>query len=233
LINPVQENKMKNELLELFQALQQAIIQGRVEEARSLAEKTLNYGQEPLEIINKACVPAIEEVGRLWEDGDYFLPELIAGAEAMKAAMDVLQTALKASGQTLKSAGRVVIGTVEGDIHDIGKNLVASMLRASSYEVIDLGADVRAEKFVERAVQEKADIIAMSALLTTTMLNQKKVIDLLVASGLRDRFKIMVGGAPVTSRWAKEIGADGYGESAVQAVSVARRLLAEAGGNHD
>lgn len=220
---------MKPELDDQLQSLNRAIIEGRPEEAGSLAEKALAAGGQPLELIEKACVPAIEEVGRLWEAGDYFLPELIAGAEAMKAAMTVLQAALKSSGQSLKSAGRVVIGTVEGDIHDIGKNLVASMLRASGFEVVDLGADVKVEKFVEAAAEEKADIIAMSALLTTTMLNQKRVVELLVSRGLRAQVKVMVGGAPVTERYAREIGADGYGESAVQAVSVARNLMAGRG----
>ncbi len=215
---------------DVLQSLYRAIVEGRPEEAPRLAEEALAAGLQPLEIIEKACVPAIEEVGRLWETGDYFLPELIAGAEAMKSAMTVLQQALKSSGQRLKSCGRVVIGTVEGDIHDIGKNLVASMLRASGFEVIDLGADVKAEKFVETAAREKADIIAMSALLTTTMLNQKKVIALLQEKGLRENFKVMVGGAPVTEKFAREIGADGYGESAVQAVAVARSLLAGGGG---
>ncbi|MGB9906391.1 MAG: corrinoid protein [Candidatus Saccharicenans sp.] len=216
---------MKQETSEQLQLLTQAIIQGRVDESGPLAEKALASGRPPLEIIEKACLPAIEEVGRLWEAGEYFLPELIAGAEAMKAAMAILQAALKATGQTLQSAGRVVIGTVEGDIHDIGKNLVASMLRAASFEVIDLGADVKIDKFVEAAVEENADLIALSALLTTTMLNQKKVIELLKSRGLRDRFRVMVGGAPVTEKYAREIGADGYGESAVQAVAVARSLV--------
>lgn len=216
---------MKQEPNDHLQLLNQAIIQGRVDEARLRAEKALASGRLPLQIIEESCLPAIEEVGRLWEAGEYFLPELIAGAEAMKAAMAILQAALKFSGQTLPSAGRVVIGTVEGDIHDIGKNLVASMLRAASFEVIDLGADVKIEKFVETAVEEKADLIALSALLTTTMLNQKKVIEMLKSRGLRDRFKVMVGGAPVTEKYAREIGADGYGESAVQAVAVARSLV--------
>lgn len=224
---------MKPELNKHLQDLSQAIIQGLVDEAGPLAEKALAEELPPLQVIEQACVPAIEEVGRLWEAGDYFLPELIAGAEAMKAAMAVLQEALKSSGQSLKSAGRVVIGTVEGDIHDIGKNLVASMLRASGFEVIDLGADVKVEKFVEVAASEEADIIALSALLTTTMLNQKKVVELLVSRGLKDKFTVMVGGAPVTEKFAREIGADGYGESAVQAVSVARKLMARRGGNHD
>lgn len=216
---------MNQETGEHLQLLTQAIIQGRVDEARLLADKALASGPPPLQVIEKSCLPAIEEVGRLWEAGEYFLPELIAGAEAMKAAMAILQAALKSSGQRLSSAGRVVIGTVEGDIHDIGKNLVASMLRAASFEVIDLGADVKTEKFVETAVEEKADLIALSALLTTTMLNQKKVIEMLKSCGLRDRFKVIVGGAPVTEKYAREIGADGYGESAVQAVAVVRSLV--------
>ncbi|MCX8160484.1 MAG: corrinoid protein [Candidatus Saccharicenans sp.] len=223
---------MKPELNNLLHSLKQSIIQGQVDEAGPLARKALASGLEALQVIEKACVPAIEEVGRLWEAGDYFLPELIAGAEAMKAAMTVLQEALKSAGQSLKSAGRVIIGTVEGDIHDIGKNLVASMLRASGFEVIDLGADVKIDKFVDMAERERADIIALSALLTTTMLNQKKVVDLLVSRGLRDKIKVMVGGAPVTEKFAREIGADGYGESAVQAVSVARSLMSGRGGSH-
>jgi trimethylamine corrinoid protein len=216
---------MSSEQDKIIHELNQAIVRGEIETARNLAEKTLEFGFLPLAIIQKSCLPAIEEVGRLWEAGDYFLPELIAGAEAMKTAMSVLQPALKVSGQTLRSSGKVVIGTVEGDIHDIGKNLVASMLRATGFEVIDLGADVKLEKFIETAVREKADIVALSALLTTTMVNQKKFIELLVSQGLRGQFKVMVGGAPVSERWARAIEADGYGESAVQAMEVARKLL--------
>jgi trimethylamine corrinoid protein len=216
---------MNSEQEKILQELSQAIIQGEVKAARNLAEKSVAIGLSPLEVIQKNCVPAIEQVGRLWENGDYFLPELIAGAEAMKAAMSELQAALKASGQVMASAGKVVIGTIEGDIHDIGKNLVAAMLRATGFEVIDLGADVKLEKFIETALMEQADIIALSALLTTTMLNQRKLIEMLVSQGLRNRFKVMVGGAPVSERWAKEIGADGYGENAVQAVEAGRKLV--------
>jgi len=209
----------------ILQELNRAIVRGEIETARCLAERTLKSGFLPLATIQKSCLPAIEEVGRLWEVGDYFLPELIAGAEAMKAAMSVLQVALKDSGQTLESSGKVVIGTVEGDIHDIGKNLVASMLRATGFEVIDLGADVKLEKFIEIALREKAEVIALSALLTTTMLNQKRFVGLLVNQNLRQEFKVIVGGAPVSERWAREIGADGYGESAVQAVELVREIL--------
>ncbi|MGQ9470866.1 MAG: cobalamin B12-binding domain-containing protein [Candidatus Aminicenantales bacterium] len=209
----------------LFARMTQAIIEGNQEEALSLAEEALRLGLNPAEVIEQGYVPGIQKVGELWEKGEYFLPELITSAEAMKAAMAVLQPALKQGTQSSLSAGRVVIGTVEGDIHDIGKNIVASMLQASGFEVHDLGADVKLERFAQKANEVKADIIGLSALLTTTMIGQKNFIDYLVSQGLRNRYKVIVGGAPVTAEWAQKIGADGYAENAVAAVRLIKQLL--------
>ena len=205
----------------------QAIIDGRAEDARALAEGAVAGGLDLLEVIEKGYVPGLQKVGELWEKGEYFLPELISSAESMKAAMAVLQPELKKANVEAPVKGRVVIGTIEGDIHDIGKNLVASMLQAHGFDVQDLGADVKLERFIEKAEETGADFICLSALLTTTMLNQKKFIELLRSRNLAGRFKVLVGGAPVTQRWASEIGADGYAENAPAAVRLALRLRRE------
>jgi trimethylamine corrinoid protein len=161
----------------------------------------------------------------MWEKGEYFLPELITSAECMKAAMGIIKPELEKARISIKSKAKVVIGTVEGDIHDIGKNLVASMLSANGFEVIDLGADVNLEKFVESAIEENVDFICLSALLTTTMLGQKRVIEILKEKNLTGKFKVMVGGAPVNQKWANDIGADGYAENAMAAVKAVKRLI--------
>jgi len=163
----------------------------------------------------------------LWEKGEYFLPELITSAECMKGAMRVLQPELEKAQISSKSKGKIVIGTVEGDIHDIGKNIVASMLAANGFQVIDLGADVKLEEFVEKAEAENADFICLSALLTTTMLGQKKVIEMLKEKNLAGRYKVLVGGAPVNQKWADDIGAEGYGENAMVAVKITKKLIGE------
>ena len=199
----------------------QAIIDGDAEKSRELAELTLEKGMDVLEVIEKGFVEGIREVGRLWEDGELFLPELVIGADAMKKAMDVLQPSLE-GGRGQQSLGHVVIGTIEGDIHDIGKTLVATMLSANGFAVTDLGADVPVTKFVETAAEKGADWIAISALLTTTMPGQKKVIEQLEAKSLRGDVKVMVGGAPCSEEWASEIGADGYAGDAVAAVALAK-----------
>jgi corrinoid protein of di/trimethylamine methyltransferase len=206
-------------------AMAQAIIDGNSAEAASLARWALEGKLDLPGVIEKGFIPGIQKVGELWEQGEYFLPELLAGAEAMKAAMAILKPALEVGDSKNLSRGRVVIGTVEGDIHDIGKNLVASMLSANGFEVTDLGADVKLDRFIENALASGADLICLSALLTTTMLGQRRLIDLLVERGLRGRFKVMVGGAPATPKWATDIGADGYGENAQAAVRVAKKLL--------
>ncbi|MFQ6082340.1 MAG: corrinoid protein [Candidatus Aminicenantia bacterium] len=214
---------MKEE--KIFQAMAESIIEGNKEGAVRLAREAIKQGLNLNEVIDQGYVPGIQKVGQLWEEGEYFLPELLTSAECMKAAMSVLEPELTKSGVTRRTEGKVIIGTVQGDIHDIGKNLVASMLSANGFEVIDLGADVPLNKFVERAKLEKADLICLSALLTTTMVGQKRVMEIVKSESLGGKIKVMVGGAPVTQEWAERIGADGYGENAMEAVKVAKLLV--------
>lgn len=209
---------------ELFQQMKKAIVEGDGTGAGRLAGEAVRAGLDLLEVIEKGYVPGIQRVGELWEQGDYFLPELISSAEAMKAAMAVLEPELQRSRLQVRTGGKVVIGTVEGDIHDIGKNLVASMLQAGGFEVFDLGADVKLDKFIEKAEAVGADFICLSALLTTTMINQKRFVGLLKEKSLRDKYKVLVGGAPASQKWAEEVGADGYAENAVAAVKLAKSL---------
>jgi len=210
---------------DLLARMAQAIIDGRKEDARALAEGAVAGGFDLLDVIEKGYVPGLQKVGELWEKGEYFLPELISSAECMKAALSVLQPELKKANVDAPVKGRLVIGTIEGDIHDIGKNLVASMMQAHGFDVQDLGADVKLERFIEKAEEIGADFICLSSLLTTTMLNQKKFMELLKSRGLAGRFKVLVGGAPVTQRWASEIGAHGYAENAPAAVRLALKLM--------
>lgn len=210
---------------ELLARMQRAVVEGEREETRRLAQEAVQDRMDLLEVIEKGFTPGIQKVGELWEKGEYFLPELITSAECMKAAMEVLQPELQKSHLAAKSAGKIIIGTIEGDIHDIGKNLVAAMLRANGFEVVDLGADVKLEKFLEKAQEERADCVCLSALLTTTMLGQRRFVELVRSKGLAGRFKVLVGGAPVTQKWADDIGADGYGENAVIAVKIAKSLV--------
>jgi corrinoid protein of di/trimethylamine methyltransferase len=200
----------------------QSIVDGDSQKAAELAKLSLDKGYPVLEVIENGFARGIREVGRLWEEGELFLPELVIGAEAMKKAMEVLQPALEA-GQAAERLGRVVIGTIEGDIHDIGKTLVATMLSANGFEVNDLGADVPVKRFVDEAEKSGADWIAISALLTTTMPGQKRVIDELASRSLRGKIRVMVGGAPCSKEWAAEIGADGYAGDAVAAVALAKQ----------
>jgi corrinoid protein of di/trimethylamine methyltransferase len=213
---------MKKE--ELYAKMAKAVIEGNKSEAENLAREAVKAKLDLTEVIEEGYIPGIQKVGELWEKGDYFLPELITGGECMKAAMAVLQPELDKAKIKTKSKGKVVIGTVEGDIHDIGKNLVASMLSANGFDVIDLGADVKLEKFIDKAEETKADFICLSALLTTTMLGQKKAIELLKQKNLYGKYKVLVGGAPANQKWAEEIGADGYAENAMLAVKLAARL---------
>ena len=210
---------------ELYKNLAQAVIDGDDEAARDLAQQALDQGVDALEAINLGLTPGMDIVGELYGTGEYFLPDLILGGEAMKAALAVLEPALAAAGQERQVLGTVVLGTVEGDIHEIGKSLVGSMLSANGFRVHDLGIDVEAEEFVAQAREYDADIVALSALLTTTMLHQRDVIEHLSEAGLREQVKVMVGGSPVTQAWAEEIGADGFAEDAANAVTVAKRLM--------
>jgi corrinoid protein of di/trimethylamine methyltransferase len=210
---------------DLYKQMAQAVIEGDDEEAEALAQQALDRGVDALEAINKGYTAGMDVVGELFSSGEYFLPDLILGGEAMKAALAVLEPALKAAGQEREVAGRVVLGTVKGDIHEIGKSLVGTMLSANGFEVYDLGIDIESEEFVARAREYSADIVALSALLTTTMLQQRDVIEHLAEAGLRERVKVMVGGSPVTQGWADQIGADGFAEDAANAVVAAKRLM--------
>jgi corrinoid protein of di/trimethylamine methyltransferase len=210
---------------DLFKQMAQAVIDGDDDEATALAQHALAEGVDPLEAINKGYTAGMDVVGELYSTGDYFLPDLILGGEAMKAALATLEPALKASGQEREVLGTVVLGSVKGDIHEIGKSLVGSMLSANGFEVYDLGIDIEADVFVKKAREYNADIVALSALLTTTMLHQRDVIELLAEAGFRERVKVMVGGSPVTQGWADQIGADGFAEDAAGAVGVAKKLV--------
>jgi trimethylamine corrinoid protein len=216
---------MSNE--ELFSEMENAIVQGDKDMAESLAKEAVEKQLDLNEVIEKGYVPGIQKVGELWEKGEYFLPELISSAECMKAAMRVLQPELEKAQIETRSLGKIIIGTVEGDIHDIGKNLVSSMLSANGFDVIDLGADVKLERFIEKAEEENADFICLSALLTTTMVGQKRLVEMLKEKNLSDRFKVMVGGAPVNQKWADDIGADGYAENAMIAVHAVKNIIKE------
>ena len=210
---------------DLYKQMAQAVIDGDDEEATALAQQALAEGVDPLEAINKGYTAGMDVVGELYSTGDYFLPDLILGGEAMKAALAALEPALKASGQEREVLGTVVLGSVKGDIHEIGKSLVGSMLSANGFEVYDLGIDIEADVFVTKAREYNADIVALSALLTTTMLHQRDVIELLAEAGFRERVKVMVGGSPVSQGWADQIGADGFAEDAAGAVGVAKKLV--------
>ena len=200
-----------------------SVIEGERERAEALAREAVGGEIPLLQVVEGGFAAGIREVGRRWEQGDYFLPELVTGAEAMKAAMAILQPAL-GDGDAAREEGRVVIGTIAGDIHDIGKTLVATMLAASGFAVTDLGADVPVDRFVDEAESVHADFVAISSLLTTTMLGQGKVVEELERRSMREAVRVMVGGAPCSEAWAKEIGADGYAGDAVAAVALARRL---------
>jgi trimethylamine corrinoid protein len=210
---------------ELYQAMSQSVIDGEPEQAEELAQKAVSLGLEPLEAIDSGYTHGMNVLGERFAQGEVFLPHLVMGGEAMKAAIAVLEPELAKRQQQRQVLGKVVIGTVAGDIHEIGKSLVATMLSVNGFQVFDLGVDVPVSTFVEKAVEVEADIVGLSALLTTTMLNQGKVIENLQEAGLREKVKVIVGGAPVGQSWAEEIGADGYSENAMGAVALAKKLM--------
>lgn len=207
-----------------FSNLSQAVIDGDTAKVLEEVQTLLDAGALPQSVMDDHLIPAMAEVGRLFEENEFFVPELLIAARAMQEAMKVLNPLLKNSG--VEKIGRVVIGTVKGDLHDIGKNLVAAMLEGGGFEVVDLGVDVTPEKFVESAREKDGTIVCLSALLTTTMPQMKKVIEQLKNEGVREKTKVMVGGAPVTDEFAKEIGADGYSDNASAAVTLAKSLCA-------
>ena len=210
---------------ELFAQMRQAIVEGEAERAAELAAEAVATGIDPLAAIDEGYVPGLRYVGEQFSAGEMFLPEMMLAARAMQRAVAVLEPEMARRNSVRAVLGRVVVGTVAGDIHEIGKNLVAMMLSASGFEVFDLGVDVPFERFVEKAAEVNADIVGVSALLTTTMTGQRNVVSALEGAGLRPRVKVIVGGAPVTRSWAAEIGADGYSEDAVGAVALARSLV--------
>ena len=209
----------------LFKDMAQSIIDGENELAESLAQQAIDAGVDPLEAISKGFVVGVNQVGERFSSGDAFLPELVMAGEAMKAAISILEPELERLGSKREMLGKVVIGTVEGDIHDIGKTLVGTMLSTAGFEVFDLGVDVPIIELVQKAREEEADLIGVSALLTTTMVKQRDVVEAVDDMGLADKVKVMVGGAPVTRAWMEEIGADGYSEDAIGAIAVAKELI--------
>jgi 5-methyltetrahydrofolate--homocysteine methyltransferase len=206
----------------LIQPLYDSILEGDRAASAQQVQQALEAGIDPSEILNQGMVAAMGEVGRLFEEGEYFVPEMLIAARAMQAGLAVLKPHLVKA--NIQSAGKIVAGTVKGDLHDIGKNLVCMMLEGSAFEIVDLGTDVAPEKFVEAVRSTGAKIVVMSALLTTTMPNMKVTIDALEAAGVRKQVKVMIGGAPITQKYADEIGADGYSSDASRAVSLAHSL---------
>ena len=202
----------------------EGILDGNANLVVAEVQKALDAGMGPADILNQGMIAAMGEVGRLFEEGEYFVPEMLIAARAMQKGLEILKPYLTEA--DVQSPGKVAIGTVKGDLHDIGKNLVAMMLEGAAFEVIDLGADVSPERFIQAVNENGAQIIAMSALLTTTMPNMKNSIEALKEAGLRDKVKVMIGGAPVTQNYADQIGADGFAEDASRAVAKARSLLA-------
>jgi corrinoid protein of di/trimethylamine methyltransferase len=210
---------------ELYKEMAQCIIDGDSDKSVELAQKAIELNMHPLEAITKGFVVGVNYIGDQFGKGEAFLPELVMAGEAMKAAVATLDPELRKLGEARETMGRVVLATVEGDIHEIGKTLVGTMLSASGFEVYDIGVDSPADKIIGKALEVNADIIGMSALLTTTMVRQREVIDELEKEGLRSRFKVIVGGAPITREWYEKIKADGYSEDAVGAVKLAKQLV--------
>ena len=203
--------------------LYDSVVSGDAKATQALTQQALADGVDPLTLVNEHMVPAMDEVGRRFEANEYFVPELLISARAMKGALELIRPLLTARGD--QPLGRVAIGTVKGDLHDIGKNLVGSLLEGGGFEVIDLGVNVTPEKLIATINEKNANIIAMSALLTTTMPAMKTTIDALTQAGVRGKVKVLIGGAPITQKYADEIGADGYSENAVGAVALAKKAV--------
>lgn len=213
---------------ELFQKMAQSIMDGDADISASLAKQAIEAGLDPLEAITKGFVLGVNKMGEDFACGNAFLPELVMAGEAMKAAVATLEPEMQKRGVSRQVLGKVVLATVEGDIHEIGKSLVGTMLSASGFQVFDLGVDVPAVKIIEKVKEVDANLVGLSALLTTTMVKQREVIVELDKLGLRSKVKVMVGGAPVTKDWVQRIEADGYSEDAIGAVNVAKQLVGAA-----
>lgn len=209
---------------EIYKEISKAIVNLDEQKALEFANDAIKKNMNLLDVVEKGFAAGIRKVGELWEDGEFFLPELMRGAQIMQNCLDLLIPHLQSASERI-SRGTVVIATIEGDIHSIGKTIVATMLRAYGYEVYDLGADVSAEKIIDVAIEKDADIIGVSALLTTTMFGQKKIINILKKRKMLDKFKVILGGAPVTNTWVEECNANGFAENAIDAVKLVRSLL--------
>ncbi|MFX1278087.1 MAG: B12-binding domain-containing protein [Promethearchaeota archaeon] len=209
---------------DIFKEMVDSIVDLDEEKAIDLAKRAISEDMDLMDVIEKGFATGIRKVGELWEEGEFFLPELMKGAEVMQKSLDLIIPHLKKGSEEI-SRGTIVMATIEGDIHSIGKTIVATMLRAYGYEVYDLGTDVPAEKIVDVAIEKNADIIGVSALLTTTMFGQKRIIEILKERNLLDKFKVILGGAPVTGSWVKECNADGFAENAIDAVRLVTSLL--------
>ena len=206
-----------------FASLREAVLAGNEAAAVSAARQALDSGVEPIDLVSRAISPAMGEAGRLFEVGEYFVPELLISARATKGVFELIRPLLAQTGA--EPVGRVVLGTVQGDLHDIGKNLVAALLEGNGFEVIDLGVNVTPGKFVAAVNEHDVQVVGLSALLTTTMSGMKTALESFRSAGIRDRVKVMIGGAPVTQSFADSIGADGFGENAPAAVELARKLV--------
>jgi 5-methyltetrahydrofolate--homocysteine methyltransferase len=211
---------------ELLSKITATIIEGEPDEVVELTQQALDAGLEPLSIINEGLVPGMNVVGEKFQNGEYFLPHLIIAANGMQQSMALLEPELTSRQQRVDVAGTLVIGSVAGDIHEIGKSLVATMMSASGFQVYDLGVDVATADFVDKVKETGANLLGLSALLTTTMTVQREVIEALEEAGIRDQVKVILGGAPVSQEWSDSIGADGYAEDAVGAIDLAKRLVA-------
>ncbi len=211
-----------------LEALKAAVVDGEATQARQITEAAVQAGVAPDSIFSIALAPAMEEVGRRMQRNEYYIPEVLISAKAMKAASEILKPLIAQSG-SVQRKGKAVMGTVKGDLHDIGKNLVVMMLEGAGMEVVDLGSDASPERFVEAVKQHQPEVVGMSALLTTTMLQMGKVVQALDAAGLRQSVKIMIGGAPVNEKYRQEIGADGFGADAAAAAEMAKVWVAQAG----
>ena len=210
--------------MDTLDAVRKAIIEGQAKEVEAQVQAALDAGTDASTILYDALIPAMAEVGRLYEEGEYFVPEMLIAARAMKMGLAILKPYLLDA--DVKPSGKVAIATIQGDLHDIGKNLVSLMLEGAGFEIVDLGVNAAPEKFVEAVQEQHVDVVAMSALLTTTMVRMKDTIQALQAAGVRDQVKVIIGGAPITQNYADEIGADGYAADASQAVTLTKRLLA-------
>ena len=213
--------------MEVFIEMRDAVIRGDSQGCIDLATKALESGVDPLQAIEDGFAPGMAVIGQGFEDGSYYLPDMMLAAEAMKAGVAVLERAMPATETAARSKPKVVLATIQGDVHEIGKNILRITLSTSGFEVVDLGRDVKVATIIDRAMAEQADIIGVSALMTTTMMYMKTLIEELSEAGIRKDVKVMVGGAPVTEDWAREIGADGYGKDAFSAIQVARDLVGQ------